>query len=47
MYFTLFLSMRLLNYGCMQKKKGDGVAEDHSKQSADNPVAADEIQTKN
>ena len=36
MYFTLFLSMSLLNYGftpkTKQKKKGDGVAEDQSKQ---------------
>ena len=47
MYFTLFLSMSLLNYGFTQKKKGDGVAEDQSKQSADGPAAADEIQTKN
>ena len=27
--------------------KGDGVAEDQHKQSADGPAAADEIQTKN
>ena len=47
MYFTLFLSMSLLNYGFMHKKKGDGVAEDQRKQSADRPAAADEIQTKN
>lgn len=31
MYFTLFLSMSLLNYGFTQKKKGDGVAEDQRK----------------
>ena len=30
MYFILFLSMSLLNFGftCTQEKKGDGVAED-------------------
>ena len=44
MYFTLFLSMSLLNYGFTQKKKGDGAAEDQRKQSADEPAAADEIQ---
>ena len=44
MYFSLFLSMSLLNYGFTQKKKGDGVAEDQRKQSADGRAAADEIQ---
>ena len=29
------------------EKKGDGVAEDQRKRSADGPAAADEVQTKN
>jgi len=47
MYFALFLSMSLLNFGFTQEKKGDGVAEDQRKCSADGPAAADEVQTKN
>ena len=47
MYFALFLSMSLLNFGFTQEKKGDGVAEDQQKRRADGPAAADEIQTKN
>ena len=39
--------MNLLNFGFTQQKKGDGVAEDQCKWSADGPAAADEIQTKN
>ncbi|KAL9964249.1 hypothetical protein ACROYT_G027863 [Oculina patagonica] len=37
----------LLNCGFTQEKKGDGVAQDQHKHSADGPAAADEVQTKN
>ena len=47
MYFVLFLSVNLLNFGSTQEKKVDGVAEDQCKWSTDGPAAADEIQTKN
>ena len=47
MYFALFLSMSLLNFGFTQEKKGDGVAEDQRKHGADGPAAADKVQTKN
>ena len=47
MYFVLFLSMNLLNFGFTQEKKVDSVAEDQHKWSANGPAAADEIQTKN
>lgn len=47
MYFVLFLSVNLLNFGSTQEKKVDGVAEDQCKWSINGPAAADEIQTKN
>lgn len=47
MYFVLFLSVNLLNFGSTQEKKVDGVAEDQCRWSTDGPAAADEIQTKN
>ena len=47
MYFVLFLSVNLLNFGSTQEKKVDGVAEDQCKWNTDGSAAADEIQTKN
>ena len=47
MYFVLFLSVNLLNFGSTQEKKVDGVAEDQCKWNTDESAAADEIQTKN
>ncbi|KAL9964240.1 hypothetical protein ACROYT_G027853 [Oculina patagonica] len=47
MHVALFLSMSLLNCGFTQEKKGDGIAQDQHKHSADGPAAADEVQTKN
>ena len=44
MYFALFMSMSLLNFGFTQGKKGE---DQCPKRSADGPAAEDEIQTKN
>ena len=54
MYFTLFLSMSLLNYGFTQKKKKKKNTKEMvllnisiSRVPMIEPAAADEIQTKN
>ena len=39
--------MSLLNFGFIQEKKRDGVAEDLIKQGTNGPAAEDEIQIKN